>query len=588
MDHQRSEEAWERSEEKYRNLIDNSHDIIYTLNPEGVFTFVSPSWTAHLGHPVSYVVGRIFDQFVHPDDIGRCQAFLQRTIETGQRQTGVEYRVLHIDGSWRWHITNAMPLWDEGGKIIGGQGNASDITARKQSEEALRQSEEKYRLLLSQMPQGLAVHEVISDDAGKVVDYRFLDINASYEKLTGLRREDVLGKTVLEILPGTEPYWIEKYGHVAITGEALQYENFSKELGRYFRVAAYSPQTGQFAVIISDISENKLMEEELRKSEEKYRSIFENISEGTYQISPQGRFISLNPAMAKIFGFNSTEEMINSINDVQHQLYVNPEDRTKLLEKLADHNHYGFEAEMYNKHGSKKWMSFNVRAVRNDNGELLHIEGTCRDISERKHSEALILAAQQQMEQVIDLLPDATSVIDQEGKVVFWNKAMEEMTGVAKELMIGRGDYEYTLPFYGERRPALIDLALMSNENYGEIVGKYDFIRQEGNTLFGEIYVPNSYQGRGAYLWGAASKLVDPDGHIVGAIQSVRDITARKELEKARAEAAAIQKMTLLSVGDGIISTDKQGLIILSWFPNRVLKDQLKIVPPLLKMKMET
>jgi diguanylate cyclase (GGDEF)-like protein/PAS domain S-box-containing protein len=446
-----AEESLKRSEEKYRALIDNSHDIIYTLNLEGLFTFVSPSWPALLGHPVSQVEGKPFQQFVHPDDIDRCQAFIQTTIETGQRQTGVEYRVLHIDGSWRWHTTNAMPLWDETGTIIGGQGNASDITARKQSEEALRQSEEKYR-----------------------------NSESSY-----------------------------------------------------------------------------------RRSEEKYRSIFENISDGIYQISPQGRFISLNPAIAKTFGFTSTEEMINSIHDVQHQLYVNPGDREKLLESLVDHDRYSFETEMYHKDGRKIWMSVAVRAVRHYNGELLHIEGTCRDISERKHSEALIKAAQQQMEQVIELLPDATSVIDQQGKVVFWNKAMEEMTGIPKEQMIGRGDYEYTIPFYGERRPVLIDLALLSNSEFSDIKEKYDFIRQEGDTIFGEIFVPNFCLGKGAYFWGAASKLVDFNGQTVGAIQAVRDITERKELEKARAEAAAIQKMTLLSIGDGVISTDKQGKIYL-------------------------
>ncbi|MCX5779987.1 MAG: PAS domain S-box protein [Firmicutes bacterium] len=554
-------EGLELSEEKYRSLIENSHDIIYTLNLEGVFTFVSPSWTALLGHPLNQVVGKPFQKFVHPNDIERCKAFLLRVIETGQRQTGVEYRVLHLDGSWHWHTTNAMPLWDESGLIIGGQGNACDITTRKQSEEALQQSEEKYRLLLAQMPQGLAVHEVIWDESGKAIDYRFLDINPSFEKLTGLKREDILGRTVLEIMPETEKYWIEKYGHVALTGESLMYENYSQELGRYFRVVAYSPQTGQFAVIISDISENKQMEEELRSSEEKYRSIFENISEGVYQISPQGRFINVNPAIVKIFGFTSTEEMMDSIYDVRHQLYVNPDDRVKLLEQLADHDHYSFETEMFHKDGRKIWMSFNVRAVRDEQGDLQHIEGTCRDISERKHSETLVKAAQQQMEQVIELLPDATSVINQGGQVVFWNKAMEEMTGVSKEQMVGHGDYEYTIPFYGERRPALIDLALRPNSEYGHIVEKYDFIRQEGDTLLGEIYVPNACQGKGAYYWGAASKLVDLDGQIIGAIQSVRDITERKQLEKARSEAAAIQKMTLLSIGDGVISTDNEGKI---------------------------
>jgi two-component system, sporulation sensor kinase E len=142
--------------------------------------------------------------------------------------------------------------------------------------------------------------------------------------------------------------------------------------------------------------------------------------------------------------------------------------------------------------------------------------------------------SQQQMEQVIELLPDATLVINLQGQVVFWNKAMQDMTGVAKDQIMGKGDYEYALPFYGERRPILIDLALMSDREYLEIKDKYDFIGQGDNNLSGEVYVPNTYGGKGAYLWGYASKLYDQQGNIYGAIQSIRDISDRKQAEVAQ------------------------------------------------------
>jgi PAS domain S-box-containing protein len=145
----RAEDALKGAEKKYRLLIENSHDIIFTLNTEGVFTFVSPSWNRLLGHEVTWVIGKSFSQFVHPDDIAQCLAFMHSVFGTGQRQTSIEYRVKHLDGSWRWHATNAVPLWDENGTIIGGEGSASDITDRKMAEDSLAHVNRKLKLLSS-------------------------------------------------------------------------------------------------------------------------------------------------------------------------------------------------------------------------------------------------------------------------------------------------------------------------------------------------------------------------------------------------------------------------------------------------------
>jgi len=138
-DKKHAEKALRQSEEKYRTIIENSHDIIYTLASDGIFMFVSPAWTTLLGHPVDHVVGHPFQPFVHPDDLPQCMAFLKSVIETGNRQEGVEYRVRHINGSWHWHTSSAVPLQNEAGTVVGFVGIARDITEKKLLEMKLTQ-----------------------------------------------------------------------------------------------------------------------------------------------------------------------------------------------------------------------------------------------------------------------------------------------------------------------------------------------------------------------------------------------------------------------------------------------------------------
>ena len=147
-DKKKAESLLHASEEKYRVLIQNSHDIIYTLTLDGIFIFVSPAWTALLRHPVADVVGQSFQRFIHPDDIPLCLAWMKKVIGLKQRQSGVEYRVRHADGQWRLHTSSIVPLLDETGAVVGFEGTARDITERKEAEEKLR---EKTALLEAEM-----------------------------------------------------------------------------------------------------------------------------------------------------------------------------------------------------------------------------------------------------------------------------------------------------------------------------------------------------------------------------------------------------------------------------------------------------
>jgi len=162
-----------------------------------------------------------------------------------------------------------------------------------------------------------------------------------------------------------------------------------------------------------------------------------------------------------------------------------------------------------------------------------------QEISGRKKVEEALQAAHQKFLDIIDFLPDATFVIDQDQKVIAWNRAIEEMSGVPKGEMLGKGDYAYALPFYGECRPLLINQVF---DSAIDIRSKYDFVKNQGETLYAEAFVPMIYGGKGAHLWVTASPLYDREGNRIGAIESIRDISEHKEMEEAlRSNAESIK-----------------------------------------------
>lgn len=174
-DRKEAENALRESEEKYRLLVENTHDIIYLINSEGVFTFVSPSFTDILGYKLDDVTGQSFKQFIHPDDVALCEEALNNVISTGQRITGVEYRVIHANGSVRVHTSSVSPIFDKAGKVMTYMGNSRDITEMKQVQNAIKESNRKLNLLSS-----ITRHDVANQ----------LTVMQGYAQLASLREPD--------------------------------------------------------------------------------------------------------------------------------------------------------------------------------------------------------------------------------------------------------------------------------------------------------------------------------------------------------------------------------------------------------------
>lgn len=311
--------------------------------------------------------------------------------------------------------------------------------------------------------------------------------------------------------------------------------------------------------IARDITRRKQIEDALRESETKYRDIFENATEGIYQTTPEGRYLSVNPAFARMFGFASPGEMIATINDIGRQLYVHPEDRERLKALLTELGRVeGFETQVYRRDGRIIWISINARAVRDETGAILHYEGTNTDITEHKLAEESLRNSEHQLSQIIEFLPDATLVIDSHGRVVAWNRALEALTGVKSQEMIGKGDLEYALPLYGKRTPILIDLALHQRPNP---VQKCTGISWMGDTLAGESFVSNLPRGP-AHISATASVLRDAAGRVIGAIECIRDITERWSAEEALRESEERWQFALEGAGDGVWDWDPQTNVV--------------------------
>ena len=192
-----------------------------------------------------------------------------------------------------------------------------------------------------------------------------------------------------------------------------------------------------------------------------------------------------------------------------------------------------YEETIQNADGTWHEVVFNKATFHNEDGSLRGLVGVMLDITERKRAEEEAKNAYQQLQDIVEFLPDATFVVDKDKRVIAWNRAIEKLTGLKKDDVIGKGDYVYALPFYGERRPILIDLI---DEDTNAIRRNYDFINVEGRTLFAETFIPSFRNGKDCYLWGTATPLFDKHGQTAGAIESIRDITEYKRAEEERSQ----------------------------------------------------
>ena len=291
--------AIQASEEQFRALVSASADVVYRMNAD---------WTE-----MRHLHGREFiadthepncswlEKYIHPDDRRHVLQTVHDAILT-KSAFELEHRVLQIDGTLGWTFSRAIPLMAKDGRVVEWLGMASDATARKHAQQALKDSEQKFRTLFNSMDEGYCLIEMIFDADARPTDYRFLELNPAFEKHTGLRNAQ--GRRIREIAPDNEAHWFETYGRVAVTGVPIRFVNQAKELdGRWFDVYAFrlgGNGSNQVAILFTDISHRKASEDALKASENRSRTILESITDGFYALDADWRFTYINTAGERI------------------------------------------------------------------------------------------------------------------------------------------------------------------------------------------------------------------------------------------------------------------------------------------------
>jgi PAS domain S-box-containing protein len=455
----------------------------------------------------------------------------------------------------------------------------------KKAEDALRESERKFQGIVKGSP----IPQFVIDNNHRVVSW-----NRALEEYSGVKAKDVLGTTrawkafydherpVLSNLLVDDnkkkiaELYAGKFRESRYVEDAYEVADFFPRMGEqgtwlYFTASALKDSAGNIVGAVETLEditdrrraedalrasfeqitaseeelraqfeELKKSEDKLRKSEEKYRNILENIQDVYYRSDTAGNLIDASPSALALFGYESFDEIIGK--PIADTFYLNKDERNKfltLLKKTGSVQDY--EIQLRKKDGTPVVVSTASHFYLGARGEVAGIEGIFRDITEKKRMERDLLDSARRLSEIISFLPDATFAIDRDGTVIAWNRAMEEMTGIPAGQILGQGNYVYAVPFYGTRRPLLIDLVFSPTE---EVVKNYTFVEVNGKVLTAET-TNATPRGKEAILWGKAAPLYDRQGNVTGALESIRDITDRRRGEEALA--AANRKLKLLS-----------------------------------------
>jgi PAS domain S-box-containing protein len=515
-----TERALRESEEKYRAILENIEEVYYEVDIGGNFTFFNDSAYRLFGYSRDEMMGMNNRQYTDEENAKKLYEAFNKVYKTGETTKGFDWEIIRKDGTKRYIEASVSLVKNPSGEPIGFRGIVRDITERKQAEEALRKSEEKYRLVSENIP--VAVYSALPDEHSTN-----LLISGKMEELTGYPGHQFIADPELwmkVIHPeDREQVWREVEKHrrerksLDIEYRLITQDNITKwikdkaipalnEKGEIIRIDGF----------MEDITEHKRAEEALRESEERYRTILENIEDGYYEVDLPGNFTFFNDSLRQMLGY-SKDEMIGMGN----QRYTNPENRKKLFQAFNEVYRTGkptkgFDWEVFRKDGTKLFGEVSVSLIKDSKGQPIGFRGIARDITQRKNTEEALRLSEKKYRELYQNLRDGSAAVNMEGKIIEFNEAFHKMLGYEKEEI-----YKLTYEDITPKKWHSIETQFLRDQVFKK--GYSDIYEKEYRKKDGTIFPVNLR----TYL------IKDENGTPVGMWAFVRDISEQKQAEES-------------------------------------------------------
>jgi PAS domain S-box-containing protein len=517
----RAQQELMESEERFKSMINLSPFPISIIDPHGVYQYLNRKFVEVFGYTLRDIPsGKEWFRLAFPDPEQRRTAVLRWVEDLDRSHVGeVRPRTFSVrcqDGVVREVIFHPVSLLDGTQYIV-----YEDITEKKHAE---------------QIQAFLAAIVASSQDAiiGKDLDGTIISWNQGAERMYGYTAEEMLGRPITMLVPPENFHEYDRIlsniqkGEETKDFETRRIRKDGTILDVSVSISPVHNGNGQIiaaSTITRDITDRKRFEQELQIKE----AAIASSATGIAIAGLDGRISYANDSFLRMYGLSPGEIVGMAIGRVAS----GDVDGTQVMQEIipAIQRDGLWEGECQRNSGGRAMdLHLTANLVGDHTGNPLCIITTITDLTHIRRIEKERDLNKQKLREVIDFLPDPTFVIDHDRKVIGWNKAMEELTGVGASDMLGRGDYIYAVPFYGDSRPVLVDLIDKTEE---EVKNVYPEARKVKDTVYTQVYVPQLHKGRGAYVWAKASPLYDQEGRPIGAIETLRDISDWKQAEES-------------------------------------------------------